>query len=175
MRKFKYKFFLQTIWRYSSLGIKSLRLEGTNVFDILQDILIITDSGKVIASKVNNPQIEEQTFGMLMSALSSFVGELTHDQLNCLEFNNIRFDIVKRNNFLFLASSSRRIKHKKVLRIIDHIIDLFFERYPKEELNKWDGNVNIFHELEEYITKTRDELIIELIFKEKGSHPQMNR
>jgi len=139
------------------------------MFDTLQDILIIAESGKVVASKVSNPQIEEQIFGMLMSALSSFIGELTHDQLNCLEFNNLRFDLIKRNKFLFLASSSRKIKHKKVLRILDHVITLFFERYPKEKLNKWDGSVNIFHELEDYITKTRDQLIIDLIFKEKES------
>lgn len=141
------------------------------MFDTLQDILIITESGKVIASKVSNPQIEEQVFGMLISALSSFAHELTHEQLNCFEFNSLRFDLIKKNNFIFLASSSRMIKHKKVLKILDHVIDLFFQRYPKEELNKWDGNVNIFRELEEYITKTRDELIIELIFKEKHSMP----
>ena len=151
------------------LGIEILRNEGTIMFDTLQDILIITESGKVVASKINNPQIEEQVFGMLISALSSFAEELSDEQLNCFEFNNLRFDLIKRNNFIFLASSSRRIKHKKVLRILDHVITLFFQRYPKEELNNWDGNVNIFHELEDYITKTRDELIIELIFKEKES------
>jgi len=141
------------------LGIEYLRFERSIMFDTLQDILIIAESGKVVASKVSNPQIEEQIFGMLMSALTSFIGE----------FNNLRFDLIKRNNFLFLASSSRKIKHKKVLRILDHVITLFFERYPKEKLNKWDGNVNIFHELEDYITKTRDQLIIDLIFKEKES------
>ena len=151
------------------LGIEYLRFERSIMFDTLQDILIIAESGKVVASKVSNPQIEEQIFGMLMSALTSFIGELTHDQLNCLEFNNLRFDLIKRNSFLFLASSSRKIKHKKVLRILDHVITLFFERYPKEKLSKWDGNVNIFHELEDYITKTRDQLIIDLIFKEKES------
>ena len=139
------------------------------MFDILNDILIITESGKVVASKVNNPQIEEQLFGMLMSALTSFAQELTHEQLKCLEFSNLRFDLIKKNGFIFLASSSRKIKHKKVLRVLDHVIDLFFEHYPQEELIKWDGSVNIFQELEDYITKTRDELIIELIFKEKSS------
>ena len=137
------------------------------MFETLQDILIITESGKVVASKINNPQIEEQIFGMLFSALSSYTQEITNGQLNCLEFNSLRFDLIKRKGFIFLASSFRKIKHKRVLRILDHVITLFFQRYPKEELNKWDGNINIFHELEDYITKTRDELIIELIFKEK--------
>lgn len=143
------------------------KVEGKQLFDILKDILIITESGKVIASKISNPQIEEQLFGMLISAISSFARELTHQELNCLEFSNLRFDILKKNGFLFLASSSRQIKHKRVLRIIDHVIELFFERYPVRELNKWDGSINIFRELEEYITKTRDELIIEMIFKKK--------
>ena len=141
------------------------------MFETLKDILIITESGKVVASKISNPQIEDQIFGMLFSALSTFTQELTHEQLKGLEFNNLRFDLINRNHFIFLASSSRKIKHKKVLRILDHVTTLFFQRYPGEELNKWDGNVNIFHELEDYITKTRDELIIDLIFKEKPSLP----
>lgn len=137
------------------------------MFDILKDILIITESGKVIASKITNPQIEDQLFGMIISAVSSYTQGVTHEDLNCLEFSNLRFDIKKKNGFIFLASSSRQIKHKKVLRILEHIIELFFQLYPTDELSNWDGSINIFHELEDYITKTRDELIIELIFKKK--------
>ena len=137
------------------------------MFDILKDILIITDSGKVIASRITNPQIEDQLFGMLISAVSSYAQEITHQDLKCLEFSNLRFDIKKKNGFLFLVSSSRLIKHKRILRILEHIIELFFQQYPTEELTKWDGSINIFHELEEYITKTKDDLIIELIFKKK--------
>lgn len=137
------------------------------MFDVLEDILIITESGKVIASKIYNPQIEEQLFGMLISALSSYTQELTDENLKCVEFSNYRFDIIKKNRFLFLATSSRKIKHKKVLSLLDYIADMFFKWYPNEKLNKWDGSVNIFHELEEYITKSKDELIIELIFNKK--------
>ena len=137
------------------------------MFDVLKDILIVSESGKVIASKITNPQIEDQLFGMLITAVSSYAQEITHQDLNCLEFSNLRFDIKKKNGFLFLVSSSRQIKHKKVLRILEHIIELFFQRYPTDELNNWDGSINIFHDLEDYITKTRDELIIELIFKKK--------
>jgi hypothetical protein len=138
------------------------------LFDVLQDILIITDSGKVIASKVTNPQIEEQLFGMLISALSSFAEELADGKLNNLEFCNLRFDIVRKENFLFLGSSSRKIKHKKALKTLENISELFFKYYPKNTLKEWNGTINIFDELDKYIKKSRDELIIELVFKEKS-------
>lgn len=139
------------------------------MFDILEDILIITESGKVIASKIRNQQIEEQLFGMLISALSSYAQELTNQQLHCVEFSNHRFDIIRKNSFLFLATSSRIIRHKKALNLLHYVADLFFQRYPREKLNNWDGSFNIFHELEEYMSKSKDELIIELIFKKKMS------
>jgi len=136
------------------------------MFDILQDILIITDTGKVLASRINNPQIEEQLFGMLLSALSSFAKEITEGELNHVEFSNLRFDFIRKQGFIFLASSSKSIKHKKAFKMLDYISNLFFERYPKEKLNEWDGNINIFHDLEDYITKSKDELFIELLFKD---------
>lgn len=138
------------------------------MFDILQDILIVTENGKVIVSKIKNPQIKKLFFGKLVSALSSFCEDLSHGQLNRFEFSNLRFDIIKRENLYFLGSSSKSIKHKKVLKILERIIDLFFDLYAYEDFNDLDGHINLFQELEEYINKTRDEIIIELLFKKKN-------
>lgn len=55
----------------------------------MQDILIITDSGKVIASKINNQHIEEHLFGLFISALSSFVEKISGEGLRNLEFTNL--------------------------------------------------------------------------------------
>jgi hypothetical protein len=134
------------------------------LFDVLQDILIITDAGKVVASKVKNEFIEEQIFGMLISALSSFAHQFSRGHLNNIEFRNLRFDLVRKQGFIFLGTSSRKIDHHKVIRTLENVAELFFQYYPN--LEQWDGNLNIFQDLEKYLNKSRDEMIIELIFKE---------
>jgi hypothetical protein len=136
------------------------------VFRELKDILIITDSGKVVASKISNKNIDESLFGMLISALTSYASEIYDDKLNSIEFNKIRFDFLKRNSFIFMASSSVKTKHDKALKILKIVSDVFFQRYPKSKLEEWDGNLNIFQELSDDIKKSIDELFIELIFKE---------
>ena len=137
------------------------------MFDILQDILVITRIGKVLISKIKNPQIEKDLLGKLVSALDTFCEDLSHEELRQFEFSNLRFDIIKKKDIIFLGSSSKNVKHKKVLKVLRYIIDLFFERYSEEYLNNWNGNIDLFRELEEYIAKTRDEMIIEMLFKKK--------
>ena len=137
------------------------------MFDILQDILILTNNGKVIVSRIKNPKIEKFFFGNLVSALNTFCESFAHEQLNQFEFSNFRFDIIKKKNFFFIGSSLKTIKHKKVLRLLRCIMDLFFERYKKENLNNLDGNPEILQEIEDYINKTRDEIIIDMLFTKK--------
>ena len=140
---------------------------GRLMFNILEDILIITDSGKVVASKINNQNIDEQLFGMLISALITYAAEIYDDTLNCIEFRKIRFDFIKLNNFIFMASSSTKTKHEKALKILKIVSHVFFKRYTKETLNKWDGSLNIFHDLDDDIKKSVEDLFVELIFKVK--------
>lgn len=137
------------------------------MFDTLQDILIISNSGKVLASKINNPQIEEQLFGMLISALSSYTEGLNWGQLNHLEFSNVRIDFLRKDEIIFVASSSKDIKHKKVLKALKYVSEMFFEKYKDDLLNTWDGSLNIFQDLDNYITKSKDDVFIELVFKNK--------
>jgi len=137
------------------------------MFNTLEDILIITDSGKVVASKINNQNIDETLFGMLISAMTSYAAKIYDDTLNCIEFSKIRFDFIKLNNFIFMASSSTKTKHEKALKILKIVSRVFFKRYTKETLNKWDGSLNIFHDLDDDIKKSVEDLFIELIFKEK--------
>ena len=136
------------------------------MFSILQDILIITESGKAVASKISNKNIEEQLFAMLLSALNSFAQELTHGQLKCIQFSKMRFDFIKRKNFIFMASSSVKIKHDKALKILKIVSDIFFKRFTKKMLDKWDGSLNIFNELDDEIQKSTEDLFKELVFKE---------
>lgn len=137
------------------------------MFDILQDILIITNNGKTIVSKIKNPKLEKIFFGNLVSALNTFCEDFAHEQLKQFEFSNFRFDIIKRNNLFFIGSSLKATKHKRVLRVLRRIIDLFFEKFKNEDLNNLEVNPNLLQELEDYINKTRDEVIIEMLFTKK--------
>ena len=137
------------------------------MYNILKDILIITESGKVIASKIQNPQIEDQLFGMLVSALNSFTKEITKENLNYVEFNNLRFDFLRKDQFIFVASSFTRVKHKKAVRTLKKLSELFFEKYPEKLISTWDGSLNIFQDVDTYINKSIDEVVIDMIFKER--------
>ena len=136
------------------------------MFEILEDIIIITNEGKVIVRRIKNPKIEEIFFSNLVRALNKFCENFAHEELNQFEFSNFRFDIIKRGGLYFIGSSLKTIKHKRALRLLEGIINLF-ERYKNEKLNDLEGNPEILREIEDYINKTRDEIIIDMLFTKK--------
>ncbi len=121
---------------------------------IVQDFWIITESGIDICHRVYDPKLESQLFSMLMSALDSFAKELMEEGLTNFELSNKRFSLVKKNNLLFIASSKKKIKEKKVLIELNYIIEKFFNLYPKEIFNNWDGNIDMFFGFEKEIEET---------------------
>lgn len=118
---------------------------------ILRDIWILTIGGTTVYSRVIDPRINPQLFGALMSALNTFAEKLTEEGMSDFELSNIRFSIVKRNDFLFVASSSNKVKAKKILNELRDISDKFFELYPAESLRKWDSDVGLFETFEHAI------------------------
>ena len=80
---------------------------------LLRDIWILTESGTTVYSRVIDPRVNPQLFGALMSALNTFAENLTEDGISNFELSNIRFSIIKKHNFLFVANSSNKIKVKK--------------------------------------------------------------
>ena len=50
-----------------------------------------------------------------MSALNTFAEKVTKEGMSNFELSQIRFSIVKRNKFLFVASSSNKIKTKAII------------------------------------------------------------
>ena len=111
---------------------------------VLRDLWVLTESGTTVYSRVIDPRINPQLFGALMSALNTFAEKLTDEGMSNFELSNIRFSIVKKNHFLFVASSSNKIKVKKVFNEIRSVSTKFFELYPEEMLKKWDYNVGLF-------------------------------
>jgi hypothetical protein len=111
---------------------------------VLRDLWILTASGTTVYSRVIDPRVNPQLFGALMSALNTFAEKLTNEGMTNFELSNIRFSIVKQNKFLFVASSSNKIKVKKVFNEIRTVSTKFFELYPEEMLENWDSNIDLF-------------------------------
>jgi len=89
-------------------------------------------------------KINPQLFGALMSALNTFAEKLSDGGITNFELSNLKFIVVKRRDFLFIGSTSNKIKEKKAVEEIKKIGDLFFKNYPQEVLVRWDNDVSIF-------------------------------
>ena len=111
---------------------------------LLRDLWILTESGTTVYSRVIDPRVNPQLFGGLMSALNMFAEKLTEGGMSNFELSSIRFSIIKRNHFLFVANSSSKIKVKKIQKELEEISEKFFELYPAETLKKWDSDVGLF-------------------------------
>ena len=119
------------------------------------NIWIITKGGIVIFSRVLSSFLEDQMFGMLMTALNIFAQEVTSKSLANFELADQRFYLKEQDRILFIVSCAKLEKKKKILRELDYIITKFFKKYPNfSEI--WDGNVNKFADFEKTL-KIKDE------------------
>lgn len=126
---------------------------------LIQDIWILAKSGVVLFHRVFNEHLDVQLFGGLMTALNSFAEKLSKGGLTNFELNSKRFSVIKRNDLLFIANSSKLFKTKKVLQELETIVSRFFEAYSEDVLNKFSGNVKQFNDFEKEIEDSLQETI----------------
>ena len=117
---------------------------------ILKDFWVLTDNGIVLFSKGYDQKLNPQLFGALMSALNKFAEALSDGGISSFEKSDLRFVIIKRRNFLFIGSSSIKMKEKKVIDELMQISDTFFRIYAKNLIN-WDNDVSVFSGFGEFI------------------------
>jgi len=113
----------------------------------------------VLYHRIFNEKFDDQLFGGLMSALNSFAEELTNEGLSNFELQDKRYTLIRKYDILFVASSSNKIKMKKVIEELQSIVDHFFDLYPIEILETWEGDVAIFHDFEKEIEDSLEETI----------------
>ena len=111
---------------------------------LIKDLWILTESGTTVFSRVLDPRINPQLFGALMSAINIFAEKLGKGGISNFEVSKIKFSIIKEKNFLFVVTSSKTIKSKKIYNELKYISTRFFELYPKEMLKKWNSDVGLF-------------------------------
>ena len=124
---------------------------------ILNDIWILTQNGVTVYSRVQDPRINPQLFGAIMSALNSFAEQLSNGGITNFELSKIRFTILKKKDFIFVANSSNKAKEKKVLNELSRVAQKFFKLYSEEILDKWDNDINIFANFQNEIKDSLEE------------------
>ena len=111
---------------------------------LIKDLWILTESGITVFSRVIDPRVNPQLFGALMSAINAFAEKLTEGGISNFELSEIKFSLIKKKNFLFVATSTKTIKSKKIYNELKYISTRFFVLYPEEMLKKWDSDVGLF-------------------------------
>ncbi|HEC39873.1 hypothetical protein LCGC14_1298990 [marine sediment metagenome] len=111
---------------------------------LIKDLWILTENGITVFSRVLDPRVNPQLFGALMSAINTFAEKLGEGGISNFEVSEIKFSIIKQKKFLFVATSSKTIKSKKIYNELKYISTQFFELYPEEMLKKWDSDVGLF-------------------------------
>ncbi|MFW9948465.1 MAG: hypothetical protein ACFFDX_16690 [Candidatus Odinarchaeota archaeon] len=111
---------------------------------VLRDIWIVSEEGIVVFSRVYEKALDEQLFGALLTALNSFVEQIAQEGLSKFEMGDMRFSILKKSNFIFIANSDKKVKSKKVLQELKIVMEKFFNVYSKEIIDNWDNDISIF-------------------------------
>ena len=125
---------------------------------ILQDIWILNESGIVVFSRVFNPNVNEQLFGALMTALNSFANELARGGLSSFELSSMRFTIYKNKGFIFITNTDKKVKEKKVQAELQAVSERFFSKYS-EILPAWDSDISVFKDFKDEIEESLQDVI----------------
>lgn len=126
---------------------------------VIRDIWIVTEGGIVVFSRVYEKTLDEQLFGALLTALNSFAEEIAQVGLSNFELSDMRFTILKKSHFIFIANSDKKIKYKRVLQELRNVMEKFFNVYSKETIDNWDNNISVFSDFDKEIADSLDEPI----------------
>jgi hypothetical protein len=112
---------------------------------VLQDIWILEKSGIVIFHREFDKAVSPQLFGAMMSALNMFAEQLTEGGLSNFDLQDTRFTLIKKQNLLFVATSSKKYNQKKVNKELEKISVKFLKLYIKQ-LERFQGKIGAFSE-----------------------------
>jgi len=118
---------------------------------VLQDIWILTHTGTVLFCRVFEAQMEKQLFGALMSALNTFAEQLADGGLSNFELSEKKFVLKKSGSYTFIASSSKKVKEKKLIEHLERVIEKFNKKFPEDWFKDWDCDISVFEGFEEEI------------------------
>jgi len=119
----------------------------------IDDFYILTESGTVLFKDSMVNLLETQSFGMIMSSINMFAKQVITGGLSKFELGNQRFNLMKMNDLIFCASSLLKVKEKKISAFLNKISEKFFELYPKDIVQKWNGDISLFEKFQAVYNK----------------------
>ena len=84
---------------------------------------------------------------------------MIEDGLSNFELQDNRYSFLKKNNVIFIADSSRKIKEKKVQEELDLIAKKFFELYSEDIIAVWDHDISRFSDFGKEIENSLEDTI----------------
>ena len=119
---------------------------------LIQDLWILTQDGITLYHRAFDPNLNEQLFGGLMSALNSFAENLVEGGLSSFEMSNKRFNLLKKHSLFFVSNSDKKHKEKKVIPELEKVANIFTNIYSVEFFDSWDNDITIFQNFEKEIS-----------------------
>lgn len=136
---------------------------------IIQDIWIVQAGvGRVLFTRSVNDDLDGQLFGGLMSAIHSIANMLDKKGLQSIELGDLKFTLLNKNEVLFIVSHEKKASMKKVTKRLHRIVDAFFDRYPREIIENWDGNLFQFSSMDQIIDEVTDPFITNMKYIMSG-------
>lgn len=117
---------------------------------IIQDLWILKE-GLVIFKRVFDEKIQDQLLGGFMSALTSFAQQIDKEGLSSFTIGDRTWYLKKQDGILFIANAGEKAKPKKIIGELDQIASKFRQKYPKELVGSWNGDVSFFNSFEDEI------------------------
>ena len=112
---------------------------------VIKDLWILSAGGLLLYKRIYDERIDVQMYGSLMSALASFAQEIIDGGLKSIELDLMSYTALKANDFLFVATTSKKVKEKKVQEELRKISQKFFQLYSLDWFkNKWKNELGAF-------------------------------
>lgn len=99
-----------------------------------------------------------------MTAINSIAYELDKGGLVSLELNSKKFTVLKEKGLIFIPSSFKQIKEKKVRERLNKITKKFYNKYSDIINDNYD-DINIFSDFE---TSAKENIKVDDVFKESA-------
>lgn len=117
------------------------------VLSKLEAIWILTDTGILVYSKVQNEKKSNQLIGTLLSAINTITETLSDGGMSSFETGNKRVNIIKKERFIFVSSYLKKMKQKKVMEELKKVSKKFLIKYSNKLID-WDSDISIFNDFE---------------------------
>lgn len=121
------------------------------VKNIIVDLWVLKECGTVIFESVEDKKIDPQLFGGFMSAIHSFASQINKQGMTNFQLGSKNFILKVQNGMIFIGTARIDTKLNLASKELDHIAEKFFELYPLEVLQSWNGNLAIFNDFQNKI------------------------